>query len=85
MLREDHSVSKRCQRPCPRWPFSQITQNTVVYVTVRDRSYSSIPSLYCGAKYCRSGLKSDFQLLKTEPGKETKSRPGPFGMLGKLL
>ncbi len=44
----------------------------------------SIPSLYCGAKNCRSGSKSDFQLLKTEPEKETKSLPGPFGMLGKL-
>lgn len=37
VLREDHSVSERCQRSCPRWPLSQITQNTVVYGTVWDR------------------------------------------------
>lgn len=41
--------------------------NTPKYSSVWYRIDLSIPSLYCGAKYCRSGTRSDFQLLKTEP------------------
>lgn len=70
VLREDHSVSKRCQRSCLRWPLPQITQK---YISVWYGIDLSIPSLYCGAKYCRSGSKSDMQLLKTEPEKESES------------
>lgn len=45
--------------------------NNAKYSSVRLGIDLSIPPLYCGAKYCRSGSKSDFQRLRTEPGEET--------------
>lgn len=65
-------------------PKVTVITNNPKYSNVRYGIDLSIPSLYCGAKYCRSGSKSDFQRLKLSLEKETTCLPGPFGMLGKL-
>lgn len=54
MLRGDHSVSERCQRSLRK---VTVITNNPKYSIVWYGIDLSIPSLYCGAKYCKAGLK----------------------------
>lgn len=45
-------------------PKVTVITNNPKYSSVWFRIDLSIPSLYCGANYCRSGSKSDFLATK---------------------